>query len=422
MTRVSKRPHDAKYYPLLLIKLIMQTQVPFVELENRMLRFHAQMDRKHPEWTFAAVFGKVNLYYFTGTMQDGALLISRNEEPVFWVRNSYSRALDESRFADIRPMESFRDAAAASPVTGETLYTETELISYAHLQRFLKYFPFRHIASADREFADVRSVKSPYELALMKKSGDIHLHVLEELAPGMLKEGMSEAELGTALYQVMVREGHQGIVRFGMFDTEVRMGHIGFGESSLYPSYFNGASGNRGIGPYAPVLGSPDRKLASGDLVYLDVGCGYHGYLTDKTMTYVFGKPLPEPAAAAHYQCVEIQNTVSSMLKPGAVPSEIYQTILDDLDEEFKQNFMGYKDRRVKFLGHGIGLLIDEMPVIAKGFDEPLVENMTLAVEPKAGITGVGMVGIENTFIVTPRGGECITGGNTGLIPVNRPD
>lgn len=106
------------------------------------------------------------------------------------------------------------------------------------------------------------------------------------------------------------------------------------------------------------------------------------------------------------------------MMKPGAIPSEIYQTILDDLDLEFKQNFMGYKDRRVKFLGHGIGLLIDEMPVIAKGFDEPFVENMTLAVEPKAGIPNVGMVGIENTFVVTPRGGECITGGNSGLIPV----
>ena len=134
----------------------------------------------------------------------------------------------------------------------------------------------------------------------------------------------------------------------------------------------------------------------------------------------MFGKPLPEQAIDVHYQCVDVQNAVVSMMKPGAIPSEIYQTILDDLDLEFKQNFMGYKDRRVKFLGHGIGLLIDEMPVIAAGFDEPLVENMTLAVEPKAGITGVGMVGIENTFVVTPRGGECITGGNTGLIPVNR--
>ncbi len=396
----------------------MQNIVPLYELEKRMTRFHAYMDRKNPDWEFTAIFGKVNLYYFTGTMQDGVLLIPRDEAAVFWVRNSYSRALDESLFKDIRPMRSFRDAAGKSVLTAETVYTETELISYAHLQRFLKHFPFKNIASADLAIANVRSVKSDYELALMKKSGQIHRHVIEDLAPGMLKEGMNEAEFGTELYKVLVNEGHQGIVRFGMFDTEVMMGHIGFGESSLYPSYFDGASGNRGIGPYAPVLGSKDIKLKTGDLVYLDVGCGYHGYLTDKTMTFMFGKKLPQEAIDIHQKCVDIQNEIASMLKPGEIPSRIYQTIMDSLDENFKRDFMGYKERQVKFLGHGIGLLIDEMPVIAKGFDEPLLENMTLAIEPKKGIKNIGMVGIENTFIVTPRGGKCITGDNTGLIPV----
>jgi Xaa-Pro aminopeptidase len=135
-------------------------------------------------------------------------------------------------------------------------------------------------------------------------------------------------------------------------------------------------------------------------------------------MTYMFGKKQPQEVMDMHYRCVDIQNDIASMLRPGEIPSVIYQTIMDGLDEDFKRNFMGYKERCVKFLGHGIGLLIDEMPVIAKGFDDPLVENMTLAVEPKKGIKDVGMVGIENTFIVTPHGGECITGDNTGLIPV----
>lgn len=135
-------------------------------------------------------------------------------------------------------------------------------------------------------------------------------------------------------------------------------------------------------------------------------------------MTYMFGKKLPEYAIDIHNKCVEIQNDIASMLKPGEIPSLIYQNITDSIDESFKSNFMGYKDRKVKFLGHGIGLLIDEMPVIAKGFDSPLTENMTLAVEPKYGIKEIGMVGIENTFIVTQSGGQCITGDNPGLIPV----
>jgi Xaa-Pro dipeptidase len=79
---------------------------------------------------------------------------------------------------------------------------------------------------------------------------------------------------------------------------------------------------------------------------------------------------------------------------------------------------MGYGTRKAQFLGHGVGLLVDEIPVIARGFDEPLQEGMTIALEPKKGVKGVGMVGIENTFVVTPGGGRSITGRSPGLIPV----
>ncbi|HPD01259.1 MAG TPA: M24 family metallopeptidase, partial [Acetivibrio sp.] len=112
------------------------------------------------------------------------------------------------------------------------------------------------------------------------------------------------------------------------------------------------------------------------------------------------------------------QNKIAAMLKPGMIPAEIYRDVMESLDESFKQNFMGFKERRVKFLGHGIGLHVDEEPVIAEGFNEPLLEGMLLALEPKKGIEKVGMVGIENTFKVTGQGGVCITGDNPGLIPV----
>jgi Xaa-Pro aminopeptidase len=81
-----------------------------------------------------------------------------------------------------------------------------------------------------------------------------------------------------------------------------------------------------------------------------------------------------------------------------------------ELDPELRENFMGFGSRRVNFLGHGVGLQIDEPPVIAEGFDEPLVEGMVLALEPKKGIAGVGMVGSENTYVVTPAGGRSLTG------------
>jgi Xaa-Pro aminopeptidase len=375
------------------------------------------MDAGNPDWELAVIFSNINLYYFTGTVQDGMLIIPRKGEPVLWVRRSFSRASDESGFPDIRPMQSYRTAAASMGTIPKTVYLETEQVSLAQYQRLRKHFPFDEVKSADAIVADVRSVKSPYEQGLMERAGSIHRHVLEDLAPDLLCEGMSEADFSSELYTVMVREGHHGIVRFGIAGAEIMLGLIGFGESSIYPTYLDSPGGNAGMSPAVPLLGSRHRKLRNGDLVF-DIGCGYHGYHTDKTMTYVFGGSLPDEAVAIHQKCLDIQDALIPLLRPGAVPSQIYEEITADLDPAFLENFMGYGDRKVQFLGHGIGLEIAENPVIARGFDNPLEEGMVIALEPKKGIKGIGMVGTENTFIVTPAGGRSITGSHPGLIRV----
>jgi Xaa-Pro dipeptidase len=393
-------------------------KTPLNELKKRLKRFKTVMDTSNPEWEIVVIFSKINLFYFTGTMQDGMLIIPRNGEATFWVRRSYERAVDESLFQEIKPMNSFSDAAGSLSKFEETVYLETEIVTLALYERFMKYFPFENVKPVDIHISTVRAIKSEYELSFMRKAGKIHQHVLEDIVPELLQEGMSEADLAVELFQVMMEKGHHGVTRFNMFDTEILLGHIGFGASSIYPTYMDVASGNYGLSTAVPLFGNRDRKLNKGDLVFVDVGCGVNGYNTDKTMTYMFDGSLPQYALNAHNKCVEIQNKIAAMLKPGAIPSEIYNTIMDSLDKDFLENFMGFGKRRVKFLGHGIGLLIDELPVIAEGFNEPLQEGMVFAIEPKKGIDNIGMVGIENTFIVTTKGGECITGDNPGLILV----
>jgi Xaa-Pro dipeptidase len=396
----------------------MQIKVPIEELNSRIERFRKRMDERNPGWEITVVFSKINLYYFTGTMQEGILFIPRNDEAVFWVRRSYERAVDESLFPVIKPMNSYRDAAVTMKNLPDTVYLEKEIIPVAMLQRFQKYFPFSVIESADLQIGSTRAIKSTYELDLMERAGKIHQRVTEEIVPGMLREGMSESEFFCELYTVMMDEGHHGVARFGMFDTETILGQIAFGESSIYPTSFNGPGGNYGMSPAVPIMGSRNRRLRKGDLVFVDTGCGVDGYHTDKTMTYMFGKSLPDEAIKIHLQCVDIQNNIASMLKPGAIPSVIYNYILNGLSPDFLENFMGFGKRSVKFLGHGIGLTIDELPVIANGFDEPILEGMVFAVEPKKGIPHIGMVGIENTFFVTQQGGRNITGNHPGLIEV----
>ena len=396
----------------------MEQKTPVLELRDRMERFRLRMDREDPAWDIAVIFGRTNQFYFTGTMQDGVLLGPRDDEAVLWVRRSVERALDESFFPDIRPMRSFRDAAAGMGACPPMVHVDAEVVPLAHLERFRKHFPFVGTRSLDEQVAGIRSVKSAYEVSLLERSGRIHRHVLEDRVPGMLREGMSEAGLGGEVFSLLVREGHHGISRFGRFGTEMILGQIGFGESTLYPTSFDGPGGCPGAAPGAPVLGSHRRTLAAGDLVFVDCACGVQGYHTDKTMTYMFGHSIPDEAIEIHHRCVEIQDETAALLRPGVSPSEVYETIIAGLEPEFLENFMGFGDRRVLFLGHGVGLQVDEMPVIARGFDEPLEEGMVIALEPKKGVEGVGMVGTENTFVVTRGGGRSITGTNPGLIPV----
>lgn len=392
-------------------------KVPLTELDDRMDRFRARMDTRKPGWKIAAITGKVPLYYFTGTMQDGLLLIPQDGNAVFWVRQSFERAEEESLFPDLRRMRSYRDIAAAMGALPKEAYLETEQVPVAQLQRMQKHLPFTDIRSVDAEVSAVRAVKSPYEIALMERAGKIHRHVLEDLVPGMLTEGIDEVTFACDLYSVMVKEGHQGIIRFGMFN-EMLLGQIGFGTSSIRPICVDTPGGVSGLHPSVPQMGCREKKLAKGDLVVIDIGCGVNGYQTDKTLSYMFGKPIPEHAIREHERCVEIQDKLAAQLKPGAIPSEIYRNIMADLEPEFLKNFMGYGNHRVKFLGHGIGLWIDETPVIAEGFDEPLQEGMVFALEPKKGIPDVGLVGIENTFAVSPEGGRPLTGTSKGLIEV----
>lgn len=396
----------------------MQLKVPSGELADRLARFRAQMDTDNPNWELSAIFGNINLYYLTGTMQDGVLLIPRDEEAVFWVRKSFERAARESEFPVILQMKSYRDAAQSRATVPDQIFIETNVVTVSVLQRFQKYFPCDSILSLDAQIGKVRSIKSRYELNLLEQAGEIHRTVLEDRVPDLLREGMSEAEFARDMYSCMIDEGHHGVVRFGMFNTEILGGQIGFGESSIYPTSFDGPGGAFGMCPAVPTFGSRERKLRSGDLVFADTACGVDGYHTDKTQTYMFGRSLREKDIEIHRQCVDIEHAMAAMLKPGVSPSEIFGTIMDGSGLPIPENFMGFGDRRASFLGHGVGLLVDEVPIITRGFDEPLQEGMVLALEPKAGIKDVGMVGIEDTFLVTPSGGRSITGTNPGLIPV----
>jgi Xaa-Pro aminopeptidase len=412
------------------------------ELRARRRALCAAMNTYHPDWETALFADPVNQYYLTGTIQDALIVLRRTPEAeghfFYGVRRSYSRACRESPLfqpgecagEEIFPIASYRDLAGRTGSVLGRVYLEGDTMPFAVIERLKKYFVFSrpaectgaHTAGAgflDAVIRQVRSIKSPAEINLMRRAGDAHRILLEERVPAILCEGISEAEFFGELSAAMYQLGYQGITRFHQCRSEMCLGQIGFGVNALVPSFFDGPGGAKGNCPAAPFGADEDRRLQKGDAVFVDIGFGIGGYHTDKTQVYFFGARPPDEFVKAHQLCVDIQRRLAGQLVPGAIPSKLYQDMLNSLNVDERDCFMGVdNDHQVKFAGHGTGLDIDELPVLAKGFDEPLCANMTLALEPKKAVAGTGLAGVEDTYIVTEEGGLCITGGGRDIIVI----
>ena len=386
------------------------------ELADRLTRLRDRLDRQADSWRLAVVTGRVSLYYLTGTMCTGALWIPRDGDATLFVHRGYGRAVNESPLERIERINSYRDMAAAVTVPAGPVFLETDTLTVDNLALLRRYFSFDDVQPLGGHLLNVRAVKSDYELDCICRSGKIHAEVLDTLVPELLGEGLTEAQLGTAILNACMTRGAQGIVRVHMADWQLFAGYIGFSENNLMPTCFNGPDGTQGLHPAVPMVGSAGRSLRKGDLVFADTGSGVDGYHTDKTAVYSFGAAPCAAAVEAHARCVAVQAAVAERLVPGAIPSQIYDEVLAALDDDFLEGFMGPAGQAVRFLGHGVGLEIDEFPVIAARFDEPLQANMVIAIEPKKALPGIGMVGTENTFVVTEGGGQCLTGDHFDII------
>ena len=370
-------------------------------------------------------FSRVSIYYLTGTLANGVLWLPLEGEPVLMVRKGLDRARLESPLGSIATYRSYGDiprlcqeaGSPLSPVAG----AEMAGLNWALGGLLTARLSGVDFVAADRVLAKAQAVKTPWELAKMRLCGARHDQSLLDILPKALKPGMTEREVSLAVWDAFYSLGHQGLMRMGAHNEEVFLGHVSSGDSGNYPSFYNGPLGLRGEHPAVPFMGYAGKVWNLGEVLAIDCGFALEGYNTDKTHVYWAGpeSSIPDAVRAAQDFCIRVQARAAERLKPGEIPADIYAESLAMAGQEgFAEGFMGLGGNKVPFLGHGIGLVIDAYPVLAKGFDEPLEEGMVLALEPKMGIAGVGMVGVENTFEVTPAGGVCLTGERYGIVGV----
>lgn len=359
----------------------------------------------------ALITQNVDLLYFAGSMQSGVLIVPVSGPPTYAVRRVLERARRESPLDKIVPLESFRALPSLlSDAVGGSAHRagmELDVIPVLVRDRFAAALGDVQIVDISAPIRLVRSIKSEYEIAKIRSSARLSEAMLTTGVES-LREGMTEIELSGRVEAVARRLGHQGIVRTRGWNQEVYWGILLSGEAGAVPSFPDLPLGGEGLGAALP-YGAGRRRIVAGEPVIFDYTAGLDGYICDQTRTLVIGV-LPDKLRRAHDSAVEILRDVQGAIRPGVTPQDLYRLAVDRAQSlGHGEWFMGHGPLRVRYVGHGVGLELDEWPVLAEGFTDPLEPGHVFCVEPKMVFPGEGAVGIEDEFVVTRGGAERLT-------------
>ncbi|MGO4268742.1 M24 family metallopeptidase [Paenibacillus sp. TAF58] len=367
-------------------------------------------------WSGFLVTNNVDIYYYCGSMQTGYLFIPAEGDALYLVRRSLVRAEEEAS-ADVEALGSLKTlgerlrarcagggGSAASPLRIGTELDVLPVQLYVRLQAALPGAAWEDGSLLVRE---QRMIKSPDEVTAIRAAARVVDAALEAVIPH-IREGMAEFELMALIEHQLRLRGHQGLMRMRAYNSELITGMVASGATAAVPTYFDGPAGGTGLGPSSP-QSSGRALIGRGEPILVDIGCTIDGYLIDQTRTLVIGDLDPE-LQRAYDVAEQVLRATEARLQPGVIAEHLYLLALDQVQEAgLSAHFMGYGADQVKFLGHGIGLEIDELPVLAKGFKYPLAPGMVIAIEPKFTFPGRGVVGIEDTYLITDTGYEKLT-------------
>ena len=348
----------------------------------------------------------IDVYYFSGTRQNSTLWIPSVGEPILMVRKSLARAKGESPLSDIRPFPSSKEFSSVLPAEALKIGFTFDVAPVQQLNFYSKLLTGREFIDISPLNREVRSVKSPFEILHIKASGDALSSIFAQV-PEFLKEGMRELDLAAEFEYRLRKAGNEGFVRMRAYNQEL-FGGLTVSAGAASYGFFDGAVTGKGLSSASPQGASLD-VIARNSPVLIDFTGVFNGYITDMTRMFVIGDLDPELQRAFDL-AIDIQSYLQRELKPGAICEELFLKAVEMAENGgFGANFMGMPGEQARFVGHGVGLELDEFPVLAQGFKVPLLAGQTIAIEPKFVFPGKGVIGIENTFAVSNNGGEKLT-------------
>lgn len=354
----------------------------------------------------ALITCNVNLIYTYGRVVSGYLYLPLNAPARLFLKRPNN--IEGEHIHSIRKPEQLPDLLqeCGLPIPAK-LMLEGDELSFTEYNRLAACFPDTEVLPCGTALIrQARSVKTAIEIEMLRRSGIAHAKAYEQI-PSVYQPGMTDRRLSIEVERLMRLEGCLGIFRVFGQSMEIFMGSLLAGDNAAAPSPYDFALGGEGLDPSLPG-GANGTLLQPGQSLMVDMGGNFYGYMGDMSRVFSIGK-LPEKAYAAHQICLEIQEEVAAAAKPGTVCEDLYNLAIRIVTKAgFADYFMGV-GQKAKFIGHGIGLEINEMPVLAPRMKQELEPGMVFALEPKIVLPGVGPLGIENSWAVTADGLEKLT-------------
>jgi Xaa-Pro dipeptidase len=384
--------------------------IPVTELSSRAAALQRALAEENID--LALVRQRADLFYYAGALVEGFLAMAPQGSPLLLVRRPRGRDAPIPSpwprvfYQDLQELPEILERSGLRP--RGALGLELDVMPAGFYQRIRERLsPQQPILDLSPLIRRQRMVKSPYEIEQLRRAAAI-LDRVHEQVPELLQPGISELELSAALEYRLRLLGHQGFIRVRNWDLELFYGHVLSGMAGLAASYTDSPSGGLGLSPAFP-QGASLKKLAVAEPISVDLLACVNGYVVDMTRMYALGS-LPERAWEAWQTVREIYAVMQQEARPGVAPGKLFHRLWDLVRARGLQDyFMGQGPDRVGFLAHGVGLELDEFPFLSARFPFPLAENMVLAFEPKFLLPEIGMVGLEDTGVITPSGVEWLT-------------
>ena len=346
-----------------------------------------------------------NLFYTSSRVFSGFTYISADGEELFFVRRPVGLKGDCTVY--IRKVENIAEELGKRGIAiPARLAVELDTTPYNEVKRFAAAFPGSEIVDGSAIMRAARAVKTDFEVEQLRKCGIRHTESYHHINK-VYREGMSDIELQIEIERILRLEGSLGQFRISGRSMEIFMGNLLVGDNADCPTPYDFAMGGAGLSSSLPV-GSNGTLIKRGNSVMVDMCGNFNGYMTDMTRTFRCGE-VSDLAKQAHQLSIDICHTLATEFHAGSRAADLYEKAMEmAVAAHLDDYFMGHA-QKAGFVGHGVGIEVNEMPVLAPRSKDILQYNNVIAIEPKFVIPEVGAVGIENTYVVRETHLECLT-------------